>query len=650
MIVKDFGISFDEPRYYQYAAQSVDAFKSGFAQLYEPNYGPANLRFYGPSYILFVELILRGLHLITVHVPTIEIWHFSYFVLFQLTGLCLYSFSKRWLNLWSAWFVMVMFITQPLLWGHAFINPKDIPFMAFVTFSFHFGFKMADTLGGQIPQISFQKPLKDFAEAWGQIAATVRKRIATLLTVGGMIFLSTWLIDYLIARMVMFFYAADAISVPGKLFRHFANRASNIPLDSYISYAQVVFNRIEFAILGLGFIGTILWGFALLSKTAKYHSLKTKREEALRNSPTRLKGNAENSFGRVSWRAAFTQILRALGSGKIILAGIMLGLTISIRILGPLPGLIISLYVFWKNRQQAWSVVVAYLFWAVLTTYITWPFLWDAPLSRYRDSLMLMLNFPWPGRVLFNNAFYRPDQLPFRYLPVLMNIQFTEPALVLFYIGLFAALRKLVSDKVPADALNFIGLGFAVPLTGFLFLRTSLYDNFRQLLFLIPPAFVVAGYGFEVLTNKLRSRSLLITLIILGTLPGIYSIVQLHPYQYIYYNSFIGGVHGAARRFELDYWRTSYREIALQVNEQASLDANLFVSGVPFSYLPYNRPDLKVEYKIDPNRSYDFEYAILTSRWNTDERMFSEADIVYTVERDGAVLSVLKYTKGKRAK
>jgi hypothetical protein len=647
LIVQDYGISFDEPRYYQYAAQSVDAFRSWFAQLYEPDFGPANLRFYGPSYILLVELTLRGMGLFSSHVPTIDIWHFSYFILFQLTGLCLYSLSKRWLNLWSAWFVMIMFTTQPLLWGHAFINPKDIPFMAFVTFSIHLGFRMVDLLEGQAPQISIQKPLQHFAEAWSQIPTTARKKIVDLLTIGFVIFLLTKLFDYFVARIVIFFFSADMVSVPGKIFRYFANRSSNTPLDDYISYAQTIFNRFEFSILGLGLIGTISWCLYLLSKTAKYHNLKTQWNESGKSLPAKLKEIIWKIFSKSNWHNAIIQFLQAIRSGKVILAGIMLGLTISIRILGPLPGLVICLYLILKNRQKSLSVIPAYLFWAFLTTYITWPFLWPSPISRYLESVILMSNFPWTGRVLFNGHLYRPDQLPFEYLPVLINIQFTEPALALFYIGFFASLRKTLGGKVPADALLFVMMSLILPLAGPFFFRTPLYDNFRQLLFLTPPAFVMGGYGFEVVTNKLRLRSVLAMLIILCALPGIYSILKLHPYQYIYYNSLVGGVNGAARRFELDYWRTSYREIALQVNERASLKANIYVLGAPFSYLPYNRSDLTVENKIDPNRSYDFEYAVLTSRWNSDEYLFPDAEIVYTVERNGAILSVLKHVKGK---
>ena len=59
LIVHDFGVSFDEPRYYIYAEQSLDSYRSFFGLYYEPEYGPGNLRYYGPSFIMLVELIAR---------------------------------------------------------------------------------------------------------------------------------------------------------------------------------------------------------------------------------------------------------------------------------------------------------------------------------------------------------------------------------------------------------------------------------------------------------------------------------------------------------------------------------------------------------------------------------------------------------------
>jgi len=356
---------------------------------------------------------------------------------------------------------------------------------------------------------------------------------------------------------------------------------------------------------------------------------------------------AGNVFKRENVLNLLRQTLLAMRSGNVVFAGLILGLTISIRVLGPLAGLIVILCWLVQARSKAFPVIAAYLLWAGLIAYVTWPYLWDSPVSRYFESLTIMSNFPWPGRVLFNEHLYRPYKLPFAYLPVLLNIQFTEPLLVCFYLGFIVMVWNFLKNNMRMDLLAFVGLGFIIPLTLLISLRMQLYDNFRQILFILPGAFIIAGAGLEALLRRLRSGWTRVALILVFALPGIYSIVNLHPYQYIYYNSLVGGTSGAARRYEMDYWRTSYRELALQVNQLASQDAQIFVSGAPFPFEPYARPDLELEHKLNPNQAYDFEYAALTSRWDTDERIFPDADIVMSVERDGAVFSVLKYVKDR---
>lgn len=93
-----------------------------------------------------------------------------------------------------------------------------------------------------------------------------------------------------------------------------------------------------------------------------------------------------------------------------------------------------------------------------------------------------------------------------------------------------------------------------------------MYDNFRQILFLIPPIFLLAGIALDAIFQFARKwwvRSILLFILVL---PGIYWCWNLHPYEYIYYNSLVGNIEGAKNRFDLDYWMTSFRETTLFLN------------------------------------------------------------------------------------
>src|SRR5512144_1916284 len=102
-------------------------------------------------------------------------------------------------------------------------------------------------------------------------------------------------------------------------------------------------------------------------------------------------------------------------SPQLLLAGVLLGMTMSIRLLGPLPGLIVILYLAFTLRQKSLPVILAYLMCATVVMFLTWPYLWTNPIDHWMDSLVLMVNFPWPGHVLFNGQFYPSENLPFSY-------------------------------------------------------------------------------------------------------------------------------------------------------------------------------------------------------------------------------------------
>jgi hypothetical protein len=118
--------------------------------------------------------------------------------------------------------------------------------------------------------------------------------------------------------------------------------------------------------------------------------------------------------------------------------------------------------------------------------------------------------------------------------------------------------------------------------------------------------------------------------------------VSLHPYEYIYYNRFIGGVDGAANRFELDYWGTSYREAAEYVNQVAPPNATVWLEGPAALFQLYAREDLKTYSTNEAERADHYDYVVATTRYNLDETAYPDAEIIYEIKRGNAVLTVIK--------
>jgi hypothetical protein len=341
-----------------------------------------------------------------------------------------------------------------------------------------------------------------------------------------------------------------------------------------------------------------------------------------------------------------TELFHLLRSSSVILAGVALGLATGVRAIGPVAGVIVVLYLFAKARSRAWTMMTAYLLIAGIATYIAWPRLWDAPIRRYLEGLGIISNFPhFPGQVLFNGQFYGPTDLPRSYLPVLLNIQFTEPLVIAIYLGLGILFWRLLRNRIRTDLLLYIGLGFVLPLVGVIMLNSPLYHNFRQVLFLIPAMAMLTAPTLDLLFRKVTPSWMRVLLIAILALPGLYSTARLYPYQYIYYNSLVGGPAGVVDRYELDYWRISLREMAQEMNEVARPGAIIVVTRSAGLFARYSRPDLIVDKPVNSilNLDQGYDYIIQVTRGKGEQ--YRDVKDLIVIERAGVVLATAKDVK-----
>ena len=268
---QDYGMTWDEGLYYGYGesigyAYSIPARLSGdfdISRAYGPSIGDHRNR--GPAYLLASRLPVLALNAIT-GVEKVDLWHLMNFITFLVGILYFYKLSLRWLKPISAFGASLLYLTQPLLWGHGFINPKDPPF-------------------------------------------------ATL------------------------------------------------------------------------FIITLYYGFQMVDQLATAEASQNKRE---------------------TWKL-------------VILTGILIGLATNLRIVAPLLAILLILYALTKRNLKLllWFIPVGVV--ALIALYLTWPYLWDAPVARFMDVLALMSNNPTKLKVLFYGNTYRAYDLPLRYLPVLLG-------------------------------------------------------------------------------------------------------------------------------------------------------------------------------------------------------------------------------------
>jgi hypothetical protein len=333
------------------------------------------------------------------------------------------------------------------------------------------------------------------------------------------------------------------------------------------------------------------------------------------------------------FRSFFRQFLCV----DVWLAGLVLGFSSAIRIAGPLIGLMILVYILLSRKWQGLPRFFAYGLIAFCSMILFWPYLWPDPIGRLIASILINAEYPNEHITLFRGVLVDASAIPFLYLPVLLAVQLTETTLLLVLAGLVSLLRKIRWDLVAL-----IMVWFILPVVTIILTKVNLYNNFRQVFFILPPIFLMAGLGLDWLFKFTRRPVIRFLILFLILLPGLYANVQLYPYQYIYYNQLAGGIRGAYRVFELDYWNLAFREAIAYVNETAGANANIFVGEEKPAADPWVRPDLILNAFGARRRNWDrYDYIIVSTAQNSDE-IFAGLPTVFVVEREGVPLVYVK--------
>ena len=140
---------------------------------------------------------------------------------------------------------------------------------------------------------------------------------------------------------------------------------------------------------------------------------------------------------------------------------------------------------------------------------------------------------------------------------------------------------------------------FLVLIAYVLIRKPSMYDGIRHFLFIVPPVFIFAGLGFQFIMDRIKAWITTSTWLhagagILLIAPGMLGIANLHPYEYAYYNSFVGGTHGVYRSYETEYWLTCYKDTLEELNEKFETDINLFVYREAYIARYYANPNIHI--------------------------------------------------------
>lgn len=571
----------------------------------------------GPFYFM---AWVAGASLVDRAVPAwlgVDARHFLNFVTWQLAVVSVYLLCLRVAEPSAALMATLLFELQPVLFGHAFINQKDSPFMAFLAAAVVLGLGVVDRLRQaesttKVWRFRLPSPAalwQDARAAWWEGPVAARRRMAAVIRVALVMAIGWALLDRpiraVLSNIVIDAYRGRAWGPINELFIRIAQNAMMTPVAAYVARANLILN-VATIVGAAGLAAAMVWGTLWF------------------------------------WRS-LAKKLQVEVPRSVFIAAVVLGMATAIRSVALFVFLLVACYAFFRVGPRCIGLIFVYLAIATGVAFVLWPQLWGSPLEWVRSGLERTLQFPEQQEVLFRGRMYSSDSLPRAYLPWLLIIQLTLPVVALALGGLILTARVASRKGASAPFARILLLWFLVPFVAVVVFGVPIYNNFRQLLFMIPPLFVMAAMALDRLIPRSRIRWFAPVLGVVTLLPGVSGLIRLHPYEYVYYNELVGGVSGAFGRYSLDYWCTSYREVMRAVNEFAPPNARIAVWGPKSPAQAFFREDLKLV-SVDTHSSGDLDaFVVVGCSWAiTDLGFFPDAPVIWEVERDGATLGIVK--------
>ena len=290
--------------------------------------------------------------------------------------------------------------------------------------------------------------------------------------------------------------------------------------------------------------------------------------------------------------------------------------------------------VFLPTVAIAWLVMLA-----------AWPYAQVDPLGNPLLSIAHFAGYRPGIEALFFGRLLDDQYQPLLYLPVYLLIKVPEAHVLL--LAAAAVMSVVAVRQLRAFAVRErwfpVAVAIVVPLLYICIGRPELYDAERHFLFLLPPIAVAAALALRALFVRagVSGRAALVVGVVLSCALAVHEMIDLHPYQYAYFNQFVGGIRGARGRFETEYWDTAITEAArllrLQLAAEASgAPARVIVSGVP----EMAEEPLEGSASVTDESTTGADFLIVaTSRYGKDD---VPGRTVGVVERDGVVFAVIK--------
>jgi hypothetical protein len=259
----------------------------------------------------------------------------------------------------------------------------------------------------------------------------------------------------------------------------------------------------------------------------------------------------------------------------VLAFGFLTGAALGIKVLGLLLPVYLLVAVAMRLPHPIWRNPVASVRYALqcavgfapalLIAYtlmvLAWPWAGLEPLNPVR-GLITFADFHYHIRTVLAGTEYEMASVPRWYVPVYLLIKLPLVTLLGACLAIVLAATRWtrdVIDGVQRRETIFLVFMVVFPLACQVIGHGPAFTGLRHFLFVVPLLSALAGIAFDaaltILTRWRRgvaNASKVVLAVWFLLLADV--LVQMHPYEYLFYNELVGGLQGASRRYVTDYW------------------------------------------------------------------------------------------------
>ena len=292
---------------------------------------------------------------------------------------------------------------------------------------------------------------------------------------------------------------------------------------------------------------------------------------------------------------------------------------------------------------------------AYLIMIIVWPWAHVAPLNPLR-GFSAFVDFHFPIQTTLFGHVYHMGDVPRWYVPTYIGIKLTlwllMGAVAALAFALRPPVRRAATTVVWRQETALVAFAALFPLLCEVVADGPAFSGLRHFLFTVPPIAVLAGLGLNGLLARLETLHRVaavagLAAILLGFGWDAATLYRLHPDEYLYFNPLVGGLAGASRRYDTDYWFNIMPEAVGDLEH--FLDRTEGTAGlarprrhytvvVCGERLPFEKEaDARLEWTKD---IYSADFFIAPTNMNCDR--YVDGRVIATIERLGVVIGVVK--------